>query len=59
MPQLRNPLQEITIPFAKMSFTPDIPAGSLSPTEYNHGLNVQTDIRGIRSVMGEEEIALP
>lgn len=57
MPQLRNPLQEVTIPFAKMSFTPDIPAGSLSPTEYNHGLNVQTDIRGIRSVMGEEEIA--
>lgn len=57
MPQLRNPLQEVTIPFTKMSYTPDIPAGSLSPTEYNHGLNVQTDIRGIRSVMGEEEIA--
>jgi hypothetical protein len=57
MPQLRNPLQEINTPFTKMSWTPDIPVGSLQPNEYNIGLNIQTDLRGIHSVLGDEEIA--
>lgn len=57
MPKLQNPLEEITIPFTRMSFTPDIPAGSLSPNEYNSGRNLQTDLRGIRSVLGEVEVA--
>ena len=39
-----------------MSFTPDIPATVLGPNEYNAGYNVETDIRGIRSVLGDEEI---
>lgn len=39
-----------------MSFTPDIPAAALQPTEYNAGYNVETDTRGIRSVFGDEEI---
>jgi len=39
-----------------MSFTPDIPATVLGANEYNAGYNVETDIRGIRSVLGDEEI---
>ena len=57
MPQLRNPLQEVNTPFTKMTFTPDIPVGSLSPNEYNLGENIATDLRGIHSVLGDEEIA--
>lgn len=41
-----------------MSFSPDIPSTNLGPQEYNSGLNVETDIRGIRSVLGDEEILL-
>lgn len=52
-----NPLSEFTTSFAKMSYTPDIPAGSLTANEYNSGANVFSDIRGIRSVLGEVEIA--
>ena len=57
MPQLRNPLQEVNTPFTKMTFTPDIPVGSLSPNEYNLGENIATDLRGVHSVLGDEEIA--
>ena len=55
MAQIKNPLDEVRIPFAKMSFTPDVPSTALGPNEYNIGLNVETDVRGIRSVAGEEE----
>jgi len=59
--QIRNPLDEVRIPFAKMSFTPDVPSTALGPNEYNDGVNVETDVRGIRSMSGDQEIldALP
>ena len=47
---------ETRIPFAKMTFSPDVPATALGPNEYNAGYNVETDVRGIRSVSGDEEI---
>jgi hypothetical protein len=53
--QINNPLNEVRIPFAKMSFTPDVPSTALGPNEYNSGLNVETDVRGIRSVAGDQE----
>jgi hypothetical protein len=59
--QIRNPLDEVRIPFAKMSFTPDVPSTALGPNEYNDGRNVETDVRGIRSMSGDQAIldALP
>lgn len=61
MAQIKNPLDEVRIPFAKMSFTPDVPSTALGPNEYNDGNNVETDVRGIRSMAGDQEIldALP
>ncbi len=61
MAQIRNPLDEVRIPFAKMTFTPDVPSTALAPNEYNDGVNVETDVRGIRSMSGDQEIldALP
>ena len=56
MPQLKKSYQEVTVPFNKMSFTPDVPASALGPNEYNDGLNVEADVRGIRSVNGDEII---
>jgi len=52
---------ETRIPFSKMSFTPDVPSTALGPNEYNSGQNVETDVRGIRSMAGDQEIldALP
>jgi hypothetical protein len=54
MAQIRNPLDEVRIPFAKMSYTPDVPSTALAPNEYNIGSNVESDFRGIRSVAGDE-----
>ena len=48
--------EQIKIPFSNMTFHPDIPSSALGPNEYNSGFNVETDIRGIRSVLGDEEI---
>ena len=56
MAQLKNPLDEARIPFAKMSFTPDVPSTALGPNEYNAGQNVETDVRGIRSMAGDQAI---
>jgi len=55
MAQIKNPFQEVRIPFAKMSFTPDIPSTALGPDEYNSGQNIETNLRGIRSVSGDQE----
>lgn len=44
-------------PFTSMSFTPDIPSNALSATEYNSGKNVEADIRCIKKVFGEVQIA--
>ena len=43
-------------PFLNMSFTPDVPSNALGPNEYNSGLNVEADVRGIKKIGGEEEI---
>jgi hypothetical protein len=56
MPQLKKSYSEAIVPFQKMSFTPDVPSFALGQNEYNMGENVETDVRGIRSVSGEEEI---
>ena len=48
--------EEIKVPFSKMTFHPDIPSNALGPNEYNSGQNVETDIRGIKSVLGDELI---
>lgn len=52
---------ETRIPFSKMSFTPDVPSTALGPNEYNDGQNVEADVRGIRSMAGDQAIldALP
>jgi hypothetical protein len=53
MAQTKRAFDEVRIPLAKMTFTPDVPSAALGPNEYNDGSNVETDIRGIRSVAGE------
>jgi hypothetical protein len=61
MASIKNPLDEVRIPFNQMSFTPDVPSTALGPNEYNDGQNVETDVRGIRSMAGDQQIldALP
>lgn len=49
-------IQVVKIPLAKMTFSPDVPSAALGPNEYNAGKNVETDVRGIRSVAGDQEI---
>ena len=49
-------IQTVKVPLAKMTFSPDVPSAALGPNEYNAGKNVETDVRGIRSVAGEQEI---
>ena len=56
MPQIKKSYTETVVPLTKMSFTPDVPSSALGPNEYNVGENVETDVRGIRSVSGEQEI---
>ena len=56
MAQIKKSFDEVRIPFTKMSFTPDVPSTQLGPNEYNDGLNVETDVRGVRSMAGDEEI---
>ncbi len=53
---IKKSYSEITVPLQKMTFTPDVPSSALGQNEYNEGENVETDVRGIRSVQGEEEI---
>ena len=43
-------------PFSNMSFVPDVPSNALAPNEYNSGLNVETDVRGVKKVLGEQYI---
>lgn len=56
MPQIKKSYSEVAVPFTKMTFTPDVPSSALGANEYNAGENVETDVRGIRSVAGEAEI---
>lgn len=46
----------IRTPFTAMSFTPDVPSNALGPMEYSSGLNVETDVRGIKKIFGEQDI---
>ena len=48
--------QRLRTPFPQMSFTPDVPSNALGPNEYNSGLNVEADVRGIKKIYGEQEI---
>ena len=48
--------QRLRTPLTKMSFTPDVPSNALGTNEYNSGLNVETDVRGIKKIFGEQEI---
>lgn len=59
--QIKSSYNEVIVPFQKMSFTPDVPSAALGPNEYNDGENVETDVRGIRSMAGDQYIlpALP
>lgn len=56
MPQLKKAFEEARVAFSKMTFSPDVPSSALGPNEYNSGVNVEADIRGIRSVNGDEVI---
>jgi len=56
MAQIKSKYEEVRIPFNQMSFTPDVPSTALGPNEYNDGLNIECDVRGIRSVAGDLEI---
>ena len=58
MAQTKKAFDEVRIPFSKMTFSPDVPTTALGANEYNDGVNVETDIRGIRSVTGDE-VLLP
>jgi hypothetical protein len=44
-------------PFTSMSFTPDIPSNALGPNEYNSGKNIEADVRCIKKIFGEIQIA--
>jgi len=39
-----------------MSWTPDMPNSALGPQEYNEGRNIETDVRSLKTVPGEEYI---
>ena len=54
--QIQSEYEEVRIPFNNMTFSPDVPSTSLGANEYNDGLNVETDVRGVRSVAGDQEI---
>jgi len=57
--QINNPLDEVRVPFSKMTFSPDVPSTALGPNEYNDGINVETDVRGIRATAGDLEFLDP
>lgn len=44
-------------PFTSMSFTPDVPSNALGPNEYNIGKNIEADVRTIKKIFGEVQIA--
>lgn len=56
MANIRSSYQEIEIPFVKMSWNSDVPSSQLGPNEFNIGQNIETDVRGIKSVLGIEPI---
>ena len=49
-------INPVKTPFGNMSFTPDVPPQALTANEYNSGYNVESDVRGVRCVNGDENI---
>jgi hypothetical protein len=51
-------IKEAKTPLSKMSWHPDVPSSAMGPEEYNatQSRNVETDVRGVRSVLGDEPI---
>lgn len=49
-------IKPLKTPFTNMSYTPDVPSGALQPTEYNSGKNIETDVRGIQKIEGDQQI---
>jgi len=49
-------MQAVKTPFTNMSYTPDVPSSALGANEYNAGQNIETNVRGINSVAGDEYI---
>lgn len=49
-------VKEVKIPLTNMSFTPDIPSAALKANEYNSGQNIETNVRGVQTVAGDETI---
>ena len=43
-------------PLSNMGFTPDVPSNALGPSEYNSGKNVESDVRGVKKIAGEQYI---
>jgi len=56
MTQLKSQYDEVRTPLAKMTFSPDVPSTALQPNEYNDGLNIESDVRGVRSTAGDQAI---
>jgi hypothetical protein len=56
MSQINKSYEVLNVPLSKMTFSPDIPSGSLGANEYNAGENIEADIRGVRSTAGDEEL---
>ena len=50
------PMNPVKTPFVKMSFTPDVPSSALTANEYNAGQNIETNVRGVNSVSGDQYI---
>ena len=46
----------VKTPFLNMSFTPDVPSSALTANEYNAGQNIETNVRGVNSVAGDQYI---
>jgi hypothetical protein len=40
-----------------MSFTPDVPSNAFGTNEYNNGKNIEADVRCIKKIFGEVQIA--
>ena len=52
--QIKRSYSEARVDLSKMTFTPDVPSAALGANEYNYGKNVETDVRGIRSISGDD-----
>jgi hypothetical protein len=48
--------ETVKTPFTNMSWTPDVPSAALQPNEYNSGRNIETNVRAVQSVPGDEYI---